>query len=73
MIKLEWENPQEDGFRGVIVVKNPHKVHLHHMTVKKYMAEVITIHTINLVIRKYINITQYLVMMMYLTFQSLQQ
>ena len=26
IIKLEWENPNEEGFRGVIVVKNPHKV-----------------------------------------------
>ena len=26
VIKLEWENPKEDGFKGVIVVKNPHKI-----------------------------------------------
>ncbi len=26
VIKLEWENPKEDGFRGVIVVKNPFRV-----------------------------------------------
>jgi len=25
-IKLEWDNPTEDGFKGVIVVKHPHKV-----------------------------------------------
>jgi len=26
IIKLEWDNPKEDGFKGVIVVKNPHKI-----------------------------------------------
>jgi len=26
MIKLTWENPQDDGFKGVIVVKNPFRV-----------------------------------------------
>ncbi len=26
VFKLEWENPKEEGFRGVIVVKNPFKV-----------------------------------------------
>jgi hypothetical protein len=26
IIKLEWENPKEEGFNGVIVVKNPHKL-----------------------------------------------
>ncbi len=26
IIKLEWENPKDEGFKGVIVVKNPHKV-----------------------------------------------
>ena len=26
VIKLEWDNPKDDGFKGVIVVKNPFKV-----------------------------------------------
>ena len=26
IIKLEWDNPKDDGFKGVIVVKNPFKV-----------------------------------------------
>jgi hypothetical protein len=26
MVKLEWDNPDDDGFKGVIVVKNPFKV-----------------------------------------------
>ena len=26
IIKLEWDNPNDDGFKGVIVVKNPFKV-----------------------------------------------
>ncbi len=26
VIKLEWDNPMDDGFKGVIVVKNPFKV-----------------------------------------------
>ena len=26
IIKLEWNNPDDDGFKGVIVVKNPFKV-----------------------------------------------
>jgi carboxypeptidase T len=26
MIKLEWNNPDDDGFKGVIVVKNPFRV-----------------------------------------------
>ena len=25
MVKLEWDNPEDDGFKGVIVVKNPFK------------------------------------------------
>ena len=25
-IRLDWQNPKEEGFKGVIVVKNPHKI-----------------------------------------------
>jgi len=62
VIKLEWDNPADDDFQGVIVVKNPFKV--------PCMAVKIIILMTALEIERFINIMHYSLMMMYQIFQN---
>lgn len=71
VFKLEWDNPEDDGFRGVIVVKNPLKYLVVRMTDKNFTVEPIIIHTITSEIKMFISTMQYSRMTMFQTSLSL--